>query len=223
MYFYIIIGLISTLIAAMYKRTRYSLELSFIFFSFFFAIRYDFGNDYLSYLNHFEAVCDSYDFDSALSASTSFEAGWVLLCRLFRPIGFFGMVFVLTILENLIIYRLINKYVPVKWHWLAVFSYVMTSSLCLTGLSMMRQFLAMCICMIAIDLALKKRGYFIWALFLVLLSTQFHTSAMICYPFCFIGFVKDIKLSGTVSVIIGLSLIVGGLLLVDLFGDYLLC
>lgn len=220
MLFFIIIGLISTLIAAMYKNTRYALELAFILFTFFFAIRYDFGADYDPYLTHFGIANDAFDFEDALN-TTSFEPGWVFLYRLFKPIGFFGMVIVLTILENLVLYKMIKKYVPVQWQWLAVFSYIMTSSLCLTGLSMMRQFLAMCLCMLAIDLALKKKKNFIWALLLVLLSTQFHTSATICYPFCFIGFIKDIKLHRVVAFSLGILLIVGGFLLADFLGEYL--
>ena len=219
MYAYIFMGLLATLLASSYKRNKYALELAFLILTIFLAIRYEFGQDYDAYLQYFD-LSNRGSLQEAIDSSR-FEAGWTVLYRFFQPIGFFGMVIILTFLENFIIYRFVKKYVQPRWYWLSVFSYIFTASICLTGMSMMRQFLAMLICMVAIDLALKKKKYVVFSLTLVLLATQFHTSAAICFPFCLIGFLKDIRLSNGSAIFIGLCLIIGGYFLADFFGSYL--
>lgn len=188
-----IVGLICVIIASLYKHFKFALEFAFLILTIFLSIRYQFGSDYPEYLRHFE-IANSGSLSDALDTEKYVEDGWVILCRLLNPIGFFGMVIVLTVFEHFVLYKFIKKHVPRKWYWLAVFSYIFSTTLCLTGASMMRQFLAMCICLIAFDLALEKKNV-IWALLLGFLATTFHTSAYLCLPFCFIGYVKDIKFS----------------------------
>lgn len=214
---YFIVSIMSIVISLFQKRFKYALSTAFVVITVFLAIRYNFGNDYSTYLTHFD-IANNGSLSDALSIER-FEVGWVILCRLCKPIGFFGMVILLTVFENIILYYVIKKYVPKEWYWLALFCYLFTNSLCLTGLSMMRQFLAMCICLLAFDFAIRRK--IVIPLLLVILAGQFHTSAYVCLPFCFIGLIKDIKLSS-----FSILLIVGALILlsfsaVSLFGNYL--
>ena len=104
-------------------------------------IHYDYGNDYMPYYNVYKQVT-SYRFDlSGILAGDYFrEPGWVLLCWFFKPIGgFFMMVAVLNLIENMLVYRTIKIYVEKKWWPLSVFIYLFSTSLYLLNFSMMRQ------------------------------------------------------------------------------------
>ena len=149
----LVISLIAILFAwiARFQKTKYGgLEFAFILLTVFMAIRYNFGNDYPAYLNIFIKIGRN-------NIPDRLEAGWVLLSKLFQPIGFFGMIIVLTIIEYSIIYWLIKKYIPKQWYWLSVFIFTLNTSFLLIGASMMRQFLAMCVCLIAIEFIIRKK------------------------------------------------------------------
>ena len=76
-------------------------------------IHYDYGNDYMSYYDIYKQVI-SYRFDlSGIFAGDCYpEPGWVLLCWFFKPIGgFFMMVAVLNLVQNMLVYRTIKNYV----------------------------------------------------------------------------------------------------------------
>ena len=56
------------------------------------------------------------------------EIGWTFLCWIFQPIGFFGMIIVLTIFEYIVIYRLIKKYIPKDWYWFSVLIFTLNTN-----------------------------------------------------------------------------------------------
>lgn len=215
---FFIVGVLCVIIAGMQKYLKKALMFSFMLLTAFLAIRYQFGSDYLDYQNHF--VLDNYGSLDDVMMFERLEIGWIILCRLFNPLGFFGMVIVLTIFEHVVLYWFIKKHVPSSWYWLAVFSYIFSTTLCLTGVSMMRQFLAMCICLISFDLALNKKNV-VWALSLVFLAATFHTSTYLCIPFCFIGFLKDVQLSRTHIIFISVAVVLLFIVSIELLGNYL--
>lgn len=213
----IIISLIAILFAwiARFQKTKYGgLEVAFILLTVFMSIRYNFGNDYPGYLNRFLSIGAYSNIDLTLEST---EIGWAVLNLLFQPIGFFGMVIVLTVFEYAVIYRLIKKYVPKEWYWLSVFIFTLNTGYMLVFGSMMRQFLAMCILIIAVEFIVKKR--WISSILLVLLASLFHTSALILLPFCFFGYL-GISLTKKKALIwfgVYLSLY---FMAVELLGDY---
>ena len=215
---FFIVGILCVLIAGLQKYYKHALLFSFLILTIFLAIRYQFGSDYYDYQNHFE-LDNSGTLDYVMGWER-LEIGWIILSRLFKPVGFFGMVMILTIFEHIVLYWFIKKHVPSSWYWLAVFSYIFSSSLCLTGSSMMRQFLAMCLCLIAFNLALNKKNI-IWALSLVFLAAQIHTSAFLCVPFCFIGFLTEIKLTNLQIIIISTAVIIVIIVFKEILGNYL--
>lgn len=213
----IIVSLFAILLAwsARFQKTKYGgLEAAFIVLTIFMSIRYNFGNDYSGYLDDFLRIGKYSTLDFSLEHS---EFGWVFLSKLLQPIGFFGMIIVLTIFEYIVIYRLIKKIVPKEWYWLSVFIFTLNSGYMLVFGSMMRQFLAMCIFIVAIEFIVKKK--WIASIALVLLASLFHTSALVLLPFCFFGYL-DISLSKRTALIWFGSYIFLYFFATELLGEY---
>ena len=190
----LIVSLIAVLFAYLvrFRGFKYGLECAFCIITVFLAIRYDWGNDYMGYFYGFDeynrSSIDLFDFDGLSSLRAKGELGWVFLNKLCAPIGFFGMVIVLTLFENYVLYRFIKNNVPAQWYWLAIFIFTFDPILMLTGASMMRQFLAMCIYILSIKYIFKHE--IIKFVLLVLLASMFHTSALILLPTYFLGYIK---------------------------------
>ena len=126
---------------ARHKRTEFFLKVSFGLIFLFLALRYDYGNDYSAYLKGFLEVnrVETIDyFDKYLH----FDPGWIFLCRIFWPFGFFAMMAVLALFNCFVYYRFIRKYVPPVYYWFAVFLYVFNPYFMLVHSSAMRQSLA---------------------------------------------------------------------------------
>ncbi|MEG1916839.1 MAG: EpsG family protein [Muribaculaceae bacterium] len=221
MYHTLIIGLIVVFLAwlSRYNKTRYGLEVGFIILTGFLAIRYDWGNDYPAYLQFFQEL-NSYGiglFDwAALSLFKEGEIGWTFLNKLFAPVGFFGLVMFLTIFEHAVLYRFIKKYVPANWYWFAVFIYVFYSGFMLTGSSMMRQFLAMCIYIISIDFIVGKRPVYFFLL--IILAASFHTSAYILLPTYFVRYL-NFEIKPLYLIVIIPAFYFWSIYAADMFGD----
>lgn len=184
-----IIGIITIMLAYLsrYKGFKYGLELAFLVLTSFVAIRYNWGNDYSGYLEDFH-ISNSYSVRSDAYINTHAELGWIFLNRLFKPIGFFGFTIVITIFEYFVIYRLVKQYVPKDWYWLSLFVFIFNADFMLITSSMMRQFLAMTVVLVAIDFIIKKKWYI--SLLLIYIASLFHTSALIFLPLSFIGFIN---------------------------------
>lgn len=185
----LIISLVVIIVAylAKFKEFKYGLEISFIILTTFVAIRYDWGNDYSGYLNAFQRIGGYSSFKEAFDFER-FEVGWVFLNWVFQPIGFFGFTIVLTIFEYFVLYKIIKRHIPEKWYWFAIFIFTLSPAFMLVTSSMMRQFLAMTVFMIAVEYIINRR--WLVAMALVFLASTFHTSAFILLPFCFIGFIN---------------------------------
>jgi hypothetical protein len=170
---------------ARFQKSKFGgLEIAFIILTLFMSIRYNFGNDYAGYLEKFLIIGKYSSFDTEFE---HLEIGWIFLCYIFQPIGFFGMIIVLTIFEYAVIYRLIKKNVTKDWYWLSVVIFTLNTSHMLIFSSMMRQFLAMCIFILAAEYIIKKQ--WIFAVILVILASTIHSSALVLIPFVFFGYI----------------------------------
>lgn len=152
------------------------------------AIHYDYGNDYMSYYQ-FYRDCQSipFNFKDIIEGNVSREPGWALLNYAFRYLGgFFSLVAVLTIVQNIVIYRFIRNEVSKEWYPLAVFIYLFTTSYYLMSFSMMRQWFVVCVFLGMWPLIKQKKW---WIPLIVLYLCHFvHSSAIIMSPFAFWGF-----------------------------------
>ena len=115
-----VICLVLNLIAY-FNKSDLGLKLSFVLIFIFLALRYNFGNDYETYIGLFDRIKKDGDlaFDNAMYLF--YEPGWMILNWLSRPIGFFGMTILLALVYSITIYKLIKKYISLKYYWLAVF------------------------------------------------------------------------------------------------------
>ena len=176
---FLILLFLSTTFAYLAKaKMKYGLEIAFLLITIFAAIRYNYGNDYLNYLNEFEFHNIHSDKESVVGLRTEF--GWFYLIFLFKDLGFYWLVAILTIIEQSVMYYFIKRYVDKDVYWIAVFVYLITTSLFLSGLSMMRQTLSISLCLIGFELSIRRK--FIFSLAMVLLASQFHSSALLILP-----------------------------------------
>ncbi|MDB8921186.1 EpsG family protein [Parabacteroides merdae] len=170
------------------KVIQNGMKWGFVLVTFIGCIHYDYGNDYMSYLNIYKDVTQ-YDFDlkGILSGIYFREPGWALLCWLFKSIGgFFMMVAVLNIIQNYIVYRCIAREVDKAWWPVAFFVYLFSTSYYLMSFSMMRQEFVI-IVFLGLWKYIKSRRW--WIVLVVLYLCSFvHTSALVLLPFAFWGF-----------------------------------
>lgn len=178
------VNLLCILLAFFAKDHRFKLcfPIAFLLLTIFYGIRYDFGNDYWGYYEMFQE-CSHLDFDGEI------EPGWQLLMYCCQPIGFFGFIFLLTCLDNLLVYKIIKRNVKRQWWWFAMYVFLFTFNFFFLGLSMMRQYFAMLICMVAASHYLS-RGKFIKYLLLIVIAGSIHYSALIMLLCTFFTFLR---------------------------------
>lgn len=162
------------------------------------AIHYAYGNDYLSYYSIYSEVTRySFDLSGILAGDYYRDPGWVLLCWLFKPIGgFFMMVAVLNVIQNIIVYKFIKENVAQKWWTFAVFVYLFATSFYLMSFSMMRQMFVMIVFLGMWKYIIQRKW---WIPLVVLYLCSFiHGSAKVLIPFAFWGFIpmKNAKYVG---------------------------
>lgn len=179
MCFVFFINVLSVLLAFMAKDRRFEFCFlaAFVLLTVFYGVRYDFGNDYWGYY-------DSFKESKILDFSQAKEPGWHLLLHLCQPIGYFGFVFLLTMVGNILVYKLIKHNVDRQMWWLAMYVFLFTFNFFLLGLSMMRQYMAMLICMTAVDKFMSKRQVLQYIV-LICVSSTIHFSSLIML-FCVI-------------------------------------
>lgn len=200
-------------------RLKGGMKWGFVIITILGMIHYDYGNDYMSYYDVYKQVT-SYNFDlpGIIAGDYYREPGWALLCWIFKPLGgFFMLVAVLNLVQNIIVYNFINKYVGKRWWTIAVFVYLFATSFYLMSFSMMRQSFAM-IVFLGMWKYIETRKWWIPLVVFWLLSF-IHSSAIILVPFAFWGFlpVNKGKIVGVSYVILLLLLWLSQSILNDLF------
>lgn len=154
------------------------LEIAFIVLFFFLALRYDYGNDYLVYLERFQDISEYSDY--AFLEEIPQEIGYSLLNYFFKPFGFFTLIAAMSAFNLYSIYCLIRDYVDPPYQWYSVFLYIFTTDFMLVHASAMRQALAISILIWAVRFLLEKRLIFF---FLSLgIAACFHKSVLIMLP-----------------------------------------
>lgn len=178
----LIVGIIAVLLC-LFAPNKRGLIASFIVVTAFLAFRFEWGNDYDNYLKWFYEV-KNYGLLAVLSneeLSYHGEFLWSALYVLFKPIGFFGFVIVITIFENWVVYRVISKHVDEKFYWLSMFFYVLTTETFAVGASMMRQYFCICCFMIVVELMLERK--LVWSIVIILLCSLVHRSNIFALAF----------------------------------------
>lgn len=181
------------------RKGTVGLALSFLLVFLFLALRYDYGNDYISYLTIFEEISGAAisDYDPTEGDR---EIGWFILNRLFSGLGFFSMVAALAIFNCYVYFRFIRKYVPTKYYWFAVFLYVVFPDNMLIQLSAMRQAVAISLFLLGIEFIINRKA--IYFLACVALASLFHTTALVLLPAYFLGGKRIIFGKGVVLILV---------------------
>lgn len=154
------------------------------------CIHYNYGNDYKAYHNVYNTIVSiPFDWGLLISGHIYKEPGWAILCYIFEDIGgFFMMVAVLNIVQNVIIYKAIKNNVNRRWWTLSIFIYLFSTSFYLLNFSMMRQGLVVCL-FLGVWEAIKHKRFLI-SLIILLLCYTIHNSAIILLPVLLACFVK---------------------------------
>ena len=184
------------------------------------CIRCDYGSDYPSYYKIFHnIVAYPFDFDNLFNQTE--PPGWILLCYLFEPLGYFGFVAALSAFQIIVYYKLIKNYVPLNLQWLAVVIYLFNPTIWLLQLSMMSQGLAISLFLLSFSFIEQKR----WkaAFIILLIASTFHTSALILIPFAFVGLFKEDnqKITAFVIIIATIAMFFSSSVLNSVFGSVL--
>ena len=153
------------------------------------AIHYDYGNDYMPYYKLYLEIVDMpFSWDIISNSIIHQDSGWVLLNYVFKPFGgFFMLVIVLSIIQNIIIYNFIKSNVAAPNRTFALFIYLMTTSFYLMSFSMLRQWFVVCVFLGCWSMI--KRRQWIRVLLILYLCSFIHGSANILLPFAFWGYI----------------------------------
>jgi len=166
---------------------KYGLKISFSLIFIFLAFRYNFGSDYSGYLKLFQEINHNIGI-SVFDDYWKTETGWVLLNRISKPIGFFGMTMILALLNCYIYYKFFKKYVPPKYYWISVSLYIFDVSFMMTQLSGYRQTIAILLFIFALDYLYKKD--IIRYIICIGIGLFFHLSSILLLPIFILGLVN---------------------------------
>ena len=122
---------------------RNGLKIGFVIITLVSALRYDYGADYLGYIEDYNEAL-SYSIADYLRFNEDIrEPGWFMLMKLFEPFGVYVFFAFLAIITSCIYYRFIKENVQKKDYWLAIAIYLLNFDLFVLQQSMMRQAFAM--------------------------------------------------------------------------------
>lgn len=189
----IIISLLVMLLAYLeYKnKCNNGLALGFIILTIIMGLRFEYGNDFISYSVKFTQNNNiSFSF-SDLRKGEIEDPIWFLLNRLFSPLGFQCLVAFVTSVNSFAYYCLIKKELPSNLLPLGLFIYFFTASFFPMELSMLRQGLAMALIVLSVPYILDKEK--VRPLVLLALAMGIHSSALICMPFILLLYIDFIK------------------------------
>lgn len=168
------------------QKSDFGLKFSFVLIFLFLGLRYDFGNDYETYIELFNRVNENPDIAFDQKMYLIYEPGWMILNWLFRPLGFFGMTIFLALVYSITIYKLIKKYIPPKYYWFVVFLVIFNPGFLLVHSTTMRQTVAILLFICSINFIVNK-NYLRFIICIALAATFHYTSLTILLisPFFF--------------------------------------
>lgn len=195
-----IVGLLAVFLTYLTRRKQNGAGLKMAFFVIFvfLALRYDYGNDYMAYLDGYNRVITHL---KIFITGEQWEPGWRLLHILFKPFGFFAMIGFTSLATCVVFYWFIRSYVPAQYQWLAVFLYVFESHHMLVPASGMRQNIVIILFLIAIKFLHEKKV--ITYLLLTCAGATFHISGIILPPLVLLAFI-NVKINKFIASVIGL-------------------
>ena len=201
---------------AKYPRCQTALIYSFLLIVIFLAIRYDFGNDYMSYKEIFDDIHCTRMRSVREIGDSYFEPGWIILNKCFG--SFYLLIAFIAVLTGFIYCSFIRKYVCRSYWWFAVFLYTFNTNMMLMQASAMRQALAILIFIYSIRYLISRN--LLLYLFCCGLAATFHMSALILIPVYWLSaFSLRTKKSKYLLVFLFVMIYVGSRYLIPLVSD----
>lgn len=152
------------------------------------VIHYDYGVDYMGYLEEHTIYSKSWEeffYLRKIGHGAFKDMGWALIQRLFPgKYGFFVFVGIISIIQNYIYYILIRDYVTQRDRWKAMAIYLFTTSYYVQNFSAIRQGFAVALCIGALLLAIKNK--LLLAIAVIMLAISIHSSALVFLPVIFL-------------------------------------
>lgn len=190
MFVVVICSLLAMLLTILETKYRCpgGMKIGFIIITIIGAIHYNYGNDYMSYYRLYNSIIVTpFDWNVIMSGILYREPGWVLLNYFFEYLGgFFVLVAILTIIQNVIIYNFIKKEVDKEWWPFSVFILLFNTSFLLMSFSMLRQYFVACV-FLGMWHYIKQKKWWV-SLTIIYLCSFVHESAIVLLPFSFMGY-----------------------------------
>lgn len=146
------------------------------------AVRYQVGTDYMNYYEIYDNINSygAFSWNELIQGEIYKDPMWTLLNLLFsvfKDNGFFVMVAAISIFQNVVVYYIIKKHVTPNYWPLALFVYLFNPYFYVLDQSMLRQGLAISLCMLAFLVFSKKK---LWlSILLIVMGWLTHSSALI--------------------------------------------
>lgn len=173
---------LSFILSGIKKNKKILFLFSFVMLFIFAAFRFEYGNDYLSYYTYYLNVKHGF-------TASGFEALYVFLNKIIP--NFQLLIALISFVYLLSVYHLINKHVDKKYVFLSVFIFLINPYLFLMSLSSIRQSVAISLFILATYFSFKRQ--FLKYVFIIVLATLFHKSALILFPLYFLANGNRIK------------------------------
>lgn len=160
-----------------FNNKKYPLFIfSFFLLFLFLALRYDYGNDYMSYYYIHMSI------NEGLKAwgenDILFKYLNILIPNFYLLISITSLFYISTI------YFLIRNTLEIKKYWFAILLLLINPYLFLMQLSSIRQTIAACFIVFSFYFATKRK--YLYYIFFVLIATGFHKSAIVLLPVYFL-------------------------------------
>lgn len=165
------------------------LKISYFLIFLFLSLRYDFGNDYMPYL---EGYLELQTLDRSELYFRGNEVGWLFLCYLhksiFGDLGFHFMLAGMAAFTCFVLYRFTIKYISPEYYALSIALLLLEPNNILVISSAMRQSIAVGIFLLNIDSLIKKR--YVQYTAGILLASLFHSSVLFFLALILVNFVN---------------------------------
>ena len=152
-------------------RTQFILPFSFILITLFFALRYEYGNDYWHYYYRWDSG-RLVEGDNRGTGETFFYGFMQLFDKYYK------FVIAHTLLFCSIMFYLVRRYVVPKYYALFFFMFMSMSTLSYNMMSAMRSTMAACILWLALDFFYIRKKMWVPYFSMVIIAGFFHTSAL---------------------------------------------
>lgn len=165
------------------------LKISYFLIFLFLSLRYDFGNDYMPYL---DGYLELQKLDRSELYFRGNEVGWLFLNYLYKSIfgdlGFHFMLAGMAAFTCFVLYRFTIKYISPEYYALSIALLLLEPNNILVISSAMRQSIAVGIFLLNIDSLIEKR--YVQYTAGILLASLFHSSALFFLVLILVNFVN---------------------------------